>query len=167
MIKYNNYFKQFIAIVVILIVSFLLNPHVPNNMDEFSLYHNLACEYYPNNKLNTFRVGCQSYDIKLPFTKTYLPLREFGYMGSILSIYLAPFFILFPYQIITRVVGLLFLIPQSYLYAKILKRDWFLIFISLLIFFQYFFQHFVDTGTVSIQITLLLLSVFYLKKMGF
>lgn len=153
-----------ISIFVILLIAFMLNPLVPNNMDEFSLFHNIECRYYPNNKMNKFDVSCMYYDLQFPFTNMYLPLREFGYMGSILSLYLFPFFIVYPHQIITRVVGLLFLIPQAFIYGKILKKDWFPIFFGLVLFFQYFFQHFVDTGAIAIQITFLLLAIYLLNK---
>lgn len=159
-----KFIKLFVSLFLIVSSAFLLNPSVPNNMDEYSLFHTLACNYYKNNKLNIHNIGCSNFDLKLPFTNVYLPLREFGYMGSILSLYLAPFFLLFPHPIITRIVGLLFLIPQAYFYGKILKREWFFIFLGLLFFFPYFFQHFVDTGTVAIQITLLLASLVSLNE---
>lgn len=147
-------------------VAYIGSSFVPYNMDEFSLYHTLSCIYYEHNSLNSFRVGCHEYDLTLQGTQNPLPLREYTYMGSVTSLYYAPFFLLSHSPISARFVGLLFLIPQAYIFALLLKRKGCFpyIFFGLTLFFPYFFQHFADTGVVGFQITLALMIIYFLQK---
>ncbi len=146
-----------------LIVVSLFAHFVPYNMDEFSLYHTLACHYYPNNLLNTFRVGCLEFDLMLPFTKVYLPLREYTYMGSLTSVYFTPIFLIWKNPESVRFMGIIFLALESILYSKLFNLKFKYIFIGLTVFFPYFFQHIVDTGVVGFQITLFLTSLLLIR----
>ncbi|HOZ36481.1 MAG TPA: hypothetical protein PLR18_01465 [bacterium] len=150
-----------LTITVMVVIVFAFSKNIPYDMDEFSLYHELACQFYPANELNTFRVGCDEFDLKLPWLGTVLPLREYSYMGSITSLYYWPVFLLWPSPPSARLMGLLFMIIQSLILSKIFKIKKEYLFLILLIFFQYSFLHIVDTGVVGLQITLIYL-IYYL-----
>lgn len=133
-------------------------------MDEFSLYHRITCDHYPKNSLNTFRISCHEFNLTLPFSDLTLPLREYAYMGSATSLYYYPLFTLWPNPMSARFLGIIFLLIQSILLAKIFEKKTLPIFIGLILFFPYFFQHVIDTGVVGFQITCFIAIFYCLKK---
>src|SRR5262245_47885547 len=57
--------------------------YFPYNMDEFLDVQRWFCRAHPlNEQFHTLHEGCTAYDLKLPFTHTFLPLRTFPYIGN-------------------------------------------------------------------------------------
>lgn len=88
----------------------VLSPRVlPYNMDEFVHYHALGCATAPLGEgLPSFRDGCGLYDLRLPFTRTWLPLRSYYYIGSLPSAVFAPLWRLLGDPVAARLQGGLF-----------------------------------------------------------
>ena len=99
-----------LAVVVITVVA------IPWHMDEFIMYHVLAC-WQPEQQLNTYRESCTAYPTQLgpwEFQRSYL------YGGVTSSLILAPFFILVPSIWTPYAVGALFLVAIAFGLAKTL-----------------------------------------------
>lgn len=78
-------------------------------MDEFVHYHALGCATAPLGEgLPSFRDGCGLYDLRLPFTRTWLPLRSYYYIGSLPSAVFAPLWRLLGDPVAARLQGGLF-----------------------------------------------------------
>jgi hypothetical protein len=77
----------------VLVLAAALSPRViPYNMDEFVHYQALACATLSQEHgLPSFRDGCSLYDLRLPFTRTPLPLRSYLYIGSLPCVPFYPF----------------------------------------------------------------------------
>lgn len=130
---------------------------VPYNMDEFIHYHSIICHHYKWNALNTFRESCNGYDLNLLNTGLILPLRAFYYSGSFPAFYYYPIFLIWKNPLSARFLGMLFLLIQSFILSRLFKLKPYQIFVGVVIFFPYFFQHVVDTGPVGFHITAVIL----------
>ena len=148
--------KLIIEILVIFLISiiflFIFSSYVPFDTFEFLIYHTLASNYYHLNKLNTFWEGANAYYLA-PLPNLYLPLRSFDYIGIVHDIIYYPLFKLWPSPYSARFLGLLMLIIQAYFIYKIFKIDILISFIFLFSCMPYVFQHLVDTGPVTFQLT--------------
>lgn len=166
LIDYINRHKNdfLIAIIVCLLISCLSENKVPFQMDEFSHHHPIICSYYENNKLNVYREGCNLYDLTLPNTNISLPLRAFPYIGSLPALIYYPIFYIWKNPLSLRLLNIFYIFIQSIIISKLFKFDIRKIFIGLLLFFPYFYQHLVDTGTEPAQLLLIMLAIFLLKK---
>ncbi|TSC57398.1 MAG: hypothetical protein Greene041662_958 [Candidatus Peregrinibacteria bacterium Greene0416_62] len=133
-------------------------------MDEFLFYHVLACRFYPLNALNSFREACGSYDLNLLNTGWILPLRSNAYVGSFPSLYYLPIFLLWRSPDSARLVGLLFLLAQAMILARLFYRKTAVLFGVLLLFFPYAYQHIADTGPISFQITSIFLIILLTRR---
>ena len=152
----------FIALAVTITVMF--SAIIPYDMDEFIHYHPLFCHYYPFNILNSFRGSCHAYDLDFLSTGIILPLRSFDYTGSFTAILYAPLFLMWRSPLSARLLCMFFLGFQSWILGKLFHRKVLPIFLGLLLFFPYFFQHLVDTGPVSYQITTVYLLYLLFQK---
>lgn len=161
----KRFIKKYKTFVLILILGIffviIFSELVPYNMDEFVFYHPIICHHYKYNSLNTFRENCHGYDLNLLNTGLILPLRSYAYIGSFPAIYYYPMFLLWESPLSARFLGIIFLLIQSILLSKIFNIKYYYIFIGLVAFFPYFFQHIVDTGPVGFHITSVFL-IYYL-----
>jgi len=146
-----------------LLFLWLFSTAVPFQMDEFSQFHALACRYYPLNSLNTFRESCSQYELA-PFGSTFLPLRSCWHIGSITSLLYLPLFELWRSPYSARLLGLLYLAAQACILGRLFFADQRWIYILLLAFMPYAFQHAVDTGTVAFQATLIMLIIYWARQ---
>lgn len=150
---------MFIAALLLLL---FFAKYVPLNMDEFCHYHALACQYYPLNKLNTFREACNAYDLA-PLPNLYLPLRSYSYEGIVQCLLYYPLFLLWHSPFSARFLGLIMLGLQAFLLNKLFRTNILISFVFLLSYMPYAFQHIVDTGPVTFQTTSVFL-IYYLSK---
>lgn len=137
-------------------VVFLAAHYIPLDMDEFVPYHTLACLEYPLNQLNVFRESCSGYDLAL-WGKTFLPLRTYGYEGSLPSLLYYPLFKIWPSPYSARWIGILILALQGLILGKLFKMRSLYCFLGLLLFMPYGFSHIVDFGPSSYQTVSMLL----------
>jgi hypothetical protein len=139
---------------------------VPYNTDEFIHYHTLLCHVYPLNALNTFTGACGALDLNFLNTGFILPLRAYLYSGSFPSLYYLPLFWIWPSPVSARLLSVLFLLLQALVLGKLFRFNPWRVFLGLLLFFPYAFQHIVDTGPVSFQIlSIYLLALLFEKWM--
>jgi hypothetical protein len=95
---------------------------VPYNMDEFVHYHALGCASAPLQRgLPAFRDGCGLYDLRLPLTRTPLPLRSYYYIGSFPAVPFYPFWRLLGDPLAVRLQGAVFFLAWIALVARLLR----------------------------------------------
>ena len=142
------------------IIATVFSRIVPFNMDEvlpYNLLHDLTQE----------KNSLESYDVDLSLnvwnSGLKLPLRAWDYLGSFPSIYYSIFYFLWKSPVSVRFMGLVMLLIEAVLLSRIFKIKYYYVFIGLLFFFPYFFQHIVDTGLISVQVLSVIL-IFYLSK---
>jgi len=160
--------KPFLTTVSLLligiVISVIFSRFVPYNMDEFIHYRQIICYHYKYNSLNTFRGGCFDFDLNFLNTGVFLPLRSTGYMGSLPSILYYPLFLVWKSPISARFLGIVFLLIQALILSKIFNIRIGYIFLGLIFFFPYFFQHIVDTGITGFQCSILIFLYFLTAK---
>lgn len=94
-----------LAVAVALTVVVITVVAIPWHMDEFIMYHVLAC-WQPEQQLNTYRESCTAYPTQLGPWEFQ---RSYWYGGITSSLVLAPFFTLVPSIWTPYAVGTLFL----------------------------------------------------------
>jgi hypothetical protein len=100
---------QLAAAVLVLALAWASPRVVPYNMDEFVHYLALGCASAPlSRELPAIRDGCGYHDLRLPFTKTPLPLRSYVYTGSLPALPFYPFWRLLDDPVSARVQGAVF-----------------------------------------------------------
>ena len=156
---------KFLSIVFFLfLIAFFSYRVAPYNMDEFCHYHPITSRHYKYNLLNTFRENCRGYDLNFLNTGLILPLRAYAYEGSSSSLYYYPLFLIWKDPRSARFWGLLFLLAQSILLARIFNFKYEYILFFLLCFFPYSFQHLVDTGPINFTTTSIFLLCWMMIK---
>lgn len=156
---------KFLSFVIFLfLIAFLSNRVVPYNMDEFCHYHPIISRHYKDNVLNTFRENCRGYDLNFLNTGLILPIRAYAYEGSITSLYYYPLFLIWRDPRSARLLGLLFLLAQSLLLARIFNTRYEYALLFLLCFFPYSYQHLVDTGPINFTTTSIFLLYLLMGK---
>jgi hypothetical protein len=148
LLLWRSYRYLILSVAVALGFAFI----VPYNTDEFIHYHALLCHAYPLNALNTFTGACGALDLNFLQTGLVVPLRAYLYSGSFPSLYYLPLFWLWPSPVSARLLNVLFLLLQAAVLGKLFRLKAGHIFLGLLLFFPYAFQHVVDTGPVSFHI---------------
>jgi len=160
--------RNFFNIVLIILLGFFtyyaIVKRAPINMDEFSQYHTIICNHYEFNKLNVFREACGMYDLVLPGTDNALPLRSYGYGGSLAALYYYPLFSLWQSPDSARMLGYLFILLQAWVLGRILKQKFAYILVGLVAFFPYYYQIIVDTGIVQFYTTATLFICYFLER---
>lgn len=136
----------------------------PYNMDEFFSYHALFCWYYPGNLLNDFLEKCGNYDMRLAWTSWILPLRSGDYIGSVLGLFYLPIFLWWRSPISARMLGMIFLLAQAVLGAKVLKIRPVYAVLGVVLYFPYAFQHLVDTGPLGFHAMSVFLFLFLFDR---
>ena len=163
--KTNFYLKLALLLFLGLIIVIVFSKFVPFSMDEFSMYRVLMCRHYEYNSLNTFQESCNVFDLNVLNTGLILPLNGYQhYLGSFPSLYYYPLFLIWKNPISARLLGMIFLIIGALILSKIFEIRIEYIFLGLISFFPYFFQHMVDTGTVAFQIMSFFLIYYLLIK---
>ena len=156
--------KILVLLAFSIAIAIVFSKIVPFNMDEFIHYHWITCHHYKWNALNTFRESCQGYDLNFLNTGLILPLRTYHYSGNFPSIYYYPIFLLWKSPYSARFMGLVFLLIQALVLSRIFRLKTVYIFLGLILFFPYFFQHMVDTGHTGFQTTTIYLTYLLLCK---
>lgn len=160
----RNLWNILLVLLLGLFTYFAIVKRAPINMDEFSQYHPIICNHYEFNKLNVFREACGMYDLVLPGTNTALPLRSYGYGGSLASLYYYPLFLIWQSPDSARMMGFLFILAQAWVLAKILKQKFAFCLIALVAFFPYYYQIIVDTGIVQFYTTAVLFICYFIER---
>ncbi|MGD8894504.1 MAG: hypothetical protein PVJ73_00565 [Acidobacteriota bacterium] len=150
----------------VLVTLAALSPRVlPYNMDEFVHYHALGCATAPLGKdLPSFRDGCGLYDLRVPFTRTWLPLRSYYYIGSFPSAVFSPFWLLLDDPVAARVQGALFFVAFALLAARLLGVSPVLVALAGLVFPAFAVAFLVDEGPVGLSALLLLLALLAVRR---
>ncbi|KJU87708.1 membrane protein [Candidatus Magnetobacterium bavaricum] len=152
-------FKRWWLIGVISIAIFVFATRVPPNMDEFLQYHQLVCHLFPNATENVFREGCYGYyDLKI-FGK-FLPLRSFLYVGFTPSLFYLPMYLLWPYYLSARVMGILALLVITYMIHRVTRVPLWLSGLIVLFSFPVVFQCITDRGPVLYQMALMFVMLY-------
>jgi hypothetical protein len=152
--------------VGVLVALALLSPRaLPYNMDEFVHYHALGCATAPlSQDLPSFRDGCGLYDLRLPFTETWLPLRSYYYIGSLPAVPFYPLWLLLDDPVAARVQGALFLVAFVVLTARLLGTRPRFVLLACLVFPVFVVTFLVDQGPVGISIVLLLVALVAVRR---
>jgi hypothetical protein len=143
-----------------------LSPRVlPYNMDEFVHYHALGCATAPLGRdLPSFRDGCGLYDLRVPFTQTWLPLRSYYYIGSLPAAVFTPLWLVLGDPVAARVQGALFALGFVLLAARLLRVSPALVLLAALVFPVFTLAFVVDEGPVGLSAVLLLVALLAVRR---
>ncbi|MBF0344699.1 MAG: hypothetical protein HQL06_10770 [Nitrospirae bacterium] len=159
----TDFLKKWGLIVTSSIAIYVLATIVPPNMDEYLQYHQLTCFFFPNAAENIFREGCNGYyDLKL-FGK-FLPLRSFMYVGVTPSLFYLPMYLIWPYYLSARIMGILTLLIITYVIHKLAKTPLWLSGGIILFCFPVVFQSITDRGPVIYQMTLMFVLLYLASR---
>jgi hypothetical protein len=140
---------------------------IPYDMDEFAHYQPLGCLTHPlNREHNLKRESCGAYDLRLPFTETYLPLRSYLYIGSLPILPFYPFWRLLRDPVAARVQGVLYFWLAGLLVARLAGASPPIGILAGLVLPAYAFSFLVDTGPVGLSVLLLVLALLGLRDLG-
>jgi hypothetical protein len=143
-----------------------LSPRVlPYNMDEFVHYHALGCATAPLGRdLPSFRDGCGLFDLRVPFTQTWLPLRSYYYIGSFPAAVFAPLWLVLGDPVAARIHGALFALTFVLLAARLLGVSPALVLLAGLAFPVFTLAFVVDEGPVGLSAVLLLAALLAMRR---
>ena len=143
-----------------------LSPRVlPYNMDEFVHYHALGCASAPlGQDLPSYRDGCGLYDLRLPFTRIWLPLRSYYYIGSFPAAVFFPFWLLVDDPVAARVQGALFFVAFVLLAARLVRVSPALVLLASLFFPVFLLAFVADQGPVGLSALLLLVALLAVRR---
>jgi len=152
----------------LVVVTFFSPRLLPYNMDEFISYHQLGCFYRHDTSqtvIDNLQIeGCHKYDLRLPHTSQELPLRSFGYVGSLPGLVYYPFFAIIHSPISERLQGLVFLLLACYLMARLLRVRYGHALLAVVLFPIFAFSFIADTGPVGLPIVLLLSTLLIIRR---
>jgi hypothetical protein len=137
----------------------LVSPHyLPFNMDEFLDVQRWFCRAHPlNEQFYTLTEGCTKYDLRLPLTATFLPLRTFDYIGNF-SLTYYPFHYLIGDPIAHRVFGFFNYVALAWLTSLFFELPLSAVVLAFAAFPVFFLTLMLDTGMVGVLLQLFLLS---------
>ncbi len=158
-----------LIILVTLLFSLGLSSQVGFTMDEFLVYHALACTTQSCGDLwNRGREACRAFNLAplswLTPEPVFLPLRSYPYVGSIQGLFYLPLYLLWKSPMSARFFGILLIGMQSVLISKTFGQPVLIVLALLLFFMPYAFQHLVDVGQLSLCTTAVFLLVFLHKR---
>ncbi len=161
----KKHWLKFTSVGLGMILILILNKIIPYNLDEFLHYHTIFCNehLFPNNHLNTFKMGCKNFNLKL-WGIFDLPLRSYYYTGNLHSLFYWPFYLIYKNPLSARLLGFIFIIIQSFFLYKITKIKFEYILLFLIAFFPYFYPHIIDTGPISFAITSIFIIIYLFKE---
>jgi len=148
--------SAFLLLVGLLVV-IGVSTSAPYCMDEFLQYNEIIYSHYPDNSLNSYNEAPDLYDLNVYNSGLILPLRSYYYMGVLPALYYYPLFLAWQDPLSARFLGIVFLFLQAIVLGRIVSIRSGYLFITLLLFFPYLFQHVVETGMVGPQILCLLM----------
>lgn len=155
-------------IKIILLLSFglaivlVFDEFVPYATDEFVGYYLIQCRHYRYNLL--VDPQCRS-SLNVLNSGLFLPLESpLGYVGTFPSLYYYPLFLIWKSPMSARFMGIIFLLIQAIILSKLFHIKMEYLFLGLISFFPYSFQHIVDTGPVTFQITSIYFIYYLLRK---
>jgi hypothetical protein len=96
-----------VVLGLLLGLAWLVLAQIPPNMDDFSYYHLLACQAYPEARAHVFHQPCDGdgfYDLEV--LGRWLPIRSYPYIGATPSWLYRPIHALFPHYESARAMGL-------------------------------------------------------------
>ncbi len=151
-------------------IAVLTPSRLPYSDDEFLAHHQLGCVFHPEAvpaELSQYQwESCDKYDLFLPGTSQALPLRSYGYVGSLPGLLYAPFWFFIYSPVSIRIQGLAFLLVAIFLMARLLRARILYVLVASLIFPFFTFSFIIDTGPVALSI-ISLLSALLLIRRGF
>jgi hypothetical protein len=145
----------------------LLSPLIlPYNMDEFVPYQALGCAAFPLSARENgdFRNGCGRLDLRLPFTRTFLPLRSYTFIGSLPVVPFYPLWRLLRDPVAVRVQGVLFLLLAFGLALRVTEAAAPALLVALCIYPLCAASFIVDTGPVGLSMVLALGTLVAVKR---
>jgi len=149
-----------LGLLALLAAAWLSPRAVPYNMDEFVHYHALGCASAVHaRELPLIRDGCGWHDLRLPFTRTLLPLRAYLYIGSIPALPFYPFWRLIDQPVAARLSGACCFLLCVWLAGRLLRIGASSIVVASLVFPVWLFTFVVDEGPVGLSAALLLLAL--------
>jgi len=162
-------FALSVVVLVALSFSWLLSTFVSYTMDEFLVYHALACQTQPfSNMWNRGREACGVYDLALlpwltpkPF---FLPLRTYPYVGSIQGLFYSPLYWIWNSPSSARFFGVFLVGVQGILICRIFGQSLLLVLPLLFVFMPYVLQHLLDVGQLSLCTTAIFFLVLLHKR---
>ena len=138
--------------------------YFPYNMDEFLDVQRWFCRANPlNEQFHTLTQSCTGYDLKLPLTQTFLPLRTYPYIGNFSPTYY-PFHYLIGSPIAHRVFGLANYIALAWLVAFVFELPFAAAVLAFAAFPVFFFTLMLDQGLVGVLLQLFLLATLVFRK---
>ena len=140
---------------------------VPYDMDEFAHYQPLGCLAHPlSREHNLRRESCGAYDLRLPGTSVFLPLRSYLYIGSLPVLPFYPFWRILQDPVAARLQGAFFFVLAGVLVARITGATPLMGIVSGLVLPPYAFSFLVDTGPVGLSVVLLLMAMLLFTSEG-
>ena len=138
-------------------------------MDEFLVYHALACSTQPFSSLwNRGREACGAYDLALLPSLTiepiFLPLRTYPYVGSLQGLLYSPLYLLWKSPYSARFFGIFLIGVQSILICRVFGQSLPVVLTVLLLFMPYVLQHLLDVGQLSLCTTAIFLLALLHKR---
>lgn len=162
--------SQIVALILVISVLFeqAVSAVIPFHMDEFLVYHVLACIRAPLNYINTFREACDGYARNIlggiGVLAPPLPILSYSYVGGVTGILYYPLLSVWNSPHSARLFGVIFLAIQAALISRRFNFNFLITFGLLLSFMPYAVQHVVDTGQLTFQTTSVFLCLSILPK---
>ena len=153
------------AALGLLLAAWLSPRAIPYNMDEFVHYHALGCATAADTRaLPSIRDGCGYFDLRLPFTRTPLPLRAYSYIGSLPALPFYPFWKLIGDPVAARIAGAACFLLSTFLAGRLLRVGPGPIVAASLVFPVWPVTFLVDEGPVGLSVALLLLALLAVRR---
>ncbi|MDA1208987.1 MAG: hypothetical protein O2904_03060 [bacterium] len=147
-----------------LVITLLFSAVVPFHMDEVIAYLWIRCYDYPGNFVTPNDDCTGFWSMNVLGTGIILPLRVYFYAGAIPSLFYYPIYFIWKSYLSARWLGVLWILAQSYCIQQLFRIPMKRVFIALILFLPYVFQHIVDTGPVGLQITGVFVILWLTKK---
>jgi hypothetical protein len=138
-----------------------LSPRVlPFSMDEFVHYHALGCaETRQEPALPPALDFCAEQQLRLPFTRRFLPLRSYTYIGSLPAVLFYPFWRVLERPAAARVQGAVFFLAVVLLSARHTRASLSATALAAALLPTFLFSMVYDLGPVGLTLVLLLLAL--------
>ena len=138
---------------------------VPYDMDEFAHYQPLGCLAHPlSREHNLRRESCGAYDLRLPGTSVFLPLRSYLYIGSLPVLPYLPFWLLVRDPVSVRLQGAVFFALALYLLSLLAEARGEAVLLGSLLFPLFPFLFLQDLGPNGLTILLDLLGLLLVRE---
>ncbi len=120
------------------------------SMDVFADYHIIACRHFPNAVLNDLREACNGrMDLTLPGGGVWP--RSYPYIGSTMTWYYYPFYLLYPHPLSAYISNALLVLLAAFGAKRLLECSYQVLFPILFCNFFILFNFIQDAGTMAPQ----------------